>query len=96
MENTDSYPVFHTRLGVTMRRRGERLAPVESAFAALDAVERVLDDAAGVFGDVAVHDTERAGIPVQVRRSPGARCPVPGCTHHHDDGGGDPWSTASV
>lgn len=94
MENTDSYPVFHTRREATMRRRGAGGVDREASFLVLNAAKRLVDRASVVFGDLAVHDVVRPSIPVQLRRSPGACCPVPGCSHRHD--GDDPPQAAAT
>ena len=91
MENTE-YPVFHTRLAATLRRRRAGTVRPDAAFLVLNAAEQLVEAAVREFGDLAVHDGVRPAIPVQVRRSPGACCPVPGCTHRHD--GDDPPQAA--
>ncbi|ADD40347.1 hypothetical protein [Stackebrandtia nassauensis] len=89
-------PVFGGDLVRTQRRRFTTPDGTNAGWLIVNAADQfteIFDDVAAALASatdlsldaLAVHDDLRASLPHQLRRVPGACCPVPGCTHHHGD-----------
>ncbi|MGH8878040.1 MAG: hypothetical protein ACRD0P_11955, partial [Stackebrandtia sp.] len=62
----------------------KRREPLAEYDGELDTALSELAELDSATSELAVHDGSRPPIPAQQRRTPGACCPVPGCSHRHD------------